>query len=76
MNSYKDLIESNHNIMLGKPVIKGTRITVELVLKKFSEGCSIPEILEIYPHINYKQIQACLEYASDVIGSEEMLEAV
>lgn len=73
---YNNLIESNHKIMLGKPVIKGTRITVEILLKKISEGASTPEILELYPQINYKQIQACFEYAADVIGHEEILELV
>ncbi len=74
MPNYKDLIISDHNIMLGKPVIKGTRITVELILKKISEGASISEILKLYPNLNSAQIQACMEYAADVIGNEEILE--
>ncbi|MFC2130357.1 DUF433 domain-containing protein [Bacteroidota bacterium] len=76
MPNYKDLIISDHNIMLGKPVIKGTRITVELILKKISEGASTSEILKLYPHLNSTQIQACMEYAADVIGNEEILEMV
>ena len=76
MLNYKELIESNHKIMLGKPVIKGTRITVELILRKFSEGVSIPELMEMYPNLNKEQILACIEYAADVIGNEEVMELV
>ena len=76
MQNYKNFIESNYKVMLGKPVIKGTRITVELILKKFSEGASVSDIIEIYPHLNNIQILSCLEYAAEVIGSEEMLETV
>ena len=76
MNNYHKLIESNHKIMLGKPVIKGTRITVESLLKKYSEGASTSDILEMYPQLNYKQVNACLEYAAEVVGKEEILELV
>lgn len=76
MQNYKTLIESNHKIMLGKPVIKGTRITVELILRKLSEGASISDILENYPHLNYEQINACFEYAADLLENEEVLDLV
>lgn len=42
-------IEINPRIMLGKPVIRGTRVTVEIILRKFGEGASEAEILEAYP---------------------------
>jgi uncharacterized protein (DUF433 family) len=74
MNTYKHIIERNFEIMNGKPLIKGTRITVELVLKKLSEGVSIDDFLKNYPHIKLEQIFAALEYASNVIGNEEILE--
>jgi len=74
MLNYKNIIESNHNIMLGKPVVKGTRITVEIILKKISEGSTVSEILEMYPNLTPEQIYACLDYASDVISNEEILE--
>ena len=60
--------------MNGKPVIIGTRITVELVLKKLSEGVSIEEFTNMYPHISTEQVFAALEYASNVIGNEDLLE--
>ncbi len=57
------MIEINPKIMVGKPVIKGTRITVEIVLEKLAAGQTIEDILRSYPHLNRKQILACLEYA-------------
>ena len=71
--NYKDKIKSNPDIMLGKPVIKGTRITVELILKRLSEGASMDEILEGYPNISKDDILACLSYSADVIGEEELI---
>jgi uncharacterized protein (DUF433 family) len=71
--NYKGKIKSNPDIMLGKPVIKGTRITVELILKRLSEGASMDEILEGYPNITKDDILACLSYSADVIGEEELI---
>ncbi|GBD39711.1 MAG: hypothetical protein KatS3mg078_1673 [Deltaproteobacteria bacterium] len=70
---YKERIISNPGIMLGKPIIKGTRITVELILKKLSEGMEIEEILEAYPELTKEDILACLEYSAEVISREEMI---
>jgi len=66
-------IEVNPKIMVGKPVIRGTRITVELVLKMLSQGVSIGEILEEHPHLNQEDIQACLAYAAQALEVEEIL---
>ncbi len=71
--NYKERIIADPNIMLGKPVIKGTRITVELILKKLSDGFSIKEILLQYPHITKQDVLAAIEYASEVIANEEIL---
>ncbi len=49
--------------MVGKPVIKGTRITVELILEKLSDGDTVEQILYSYPHITREQILACVDYA-------------
>jgi len=48
---YKEHIELNPEIMLGKPIIKGTRITVELIMRKLSEGYNIDNLLRSYPHL-------------------------
>lgn len=74
MSTFQKIIVRNVNVMNGKPVIKNTRITVELVLKKLSEGVNITAFIQMYPHITEQQIFATLEYASNVIANEELLE--
>ena len=71
--NYKDRIESDSTIMLGKPVIKGTRITVEMVLRKLSEGVSIEELIKSYPNVSKEDIFACLAYSAEVIATEEII---
>jgi len=61
------MIISDPEIMVGKPVIKGTRITVELILRKFAAGQTIEEILEDYPHLTRAGIKAALEYAAESV---------
>lgn len=73
--NYTEKIVSHPNIMLGKPVIKGTRIPVELILRKISEGLSMAEFLEAYPHLTQDDILAAVSYSADVIAREELLEA-
>ena len=70
---YADRIISDQKIMLGKPVIKGTRITVELILKKLSEGMSFEELMQAYPHLTKEDILATLSYSADVISREEII---
>ncbi|WP_396183288.1 DUF433 domain-containing protein [Flavobacterium sp.] len=74
MNATKEIIVRDLAIMNGKPTIKGTRITVELILKKLSEGAIIEDLLKMYPQITYKQIMAVLDYAANVISNEELLD--
>ena len=70
---YKKYIESNPNVMLGKPIIKGTRITVELIIQKLSEGASHLQLLEAYPSLTANDILAALAYASEVISNETII---
>lgn len=72
--SYKEIIIRNPDILMGKPVIKGTRISVELIVRKFAGGYTIADILKSYPHLAENQVLAALEYAADVIANEEILE--
>ncbi len=60
--------------MLGKPVIKGTRITVELILRKLAQGALVKDILQMYPHLQEEDIFAALNYASDILANEEIIE--
>lgn len=74
MMNYKDRISSNHRVMLGKPVIRGTRITVELVLRKLSEGATTADLLDMYPILQQEDVIAALMYASEVLANEEVIE--
>lgn len=60
-------------IMVGKPVIRGTRIPVELILKMLSEGASATVILAEYPHLSREDIRAALAYAAETLAAEEVL---
>jgi uncharacterized protein (DUF433 family) len=70
---YTKRIVSGPDIMLGKPIIKGTRITVELILRKMAEGMTIEELLEAYPTITKDDILTAVSYSADVISREELI---
>jgi uncharacterized protein (DUF433 family) len=60
-------IEINSNIMVGKPVVKGTRVTVENIISMLSQGISIEEIMVEYKGIKKVEILACLQYAEGIL---------
>jgi uncharacterized protein (DUF433 family) len=66
-----DRIEVDPKVMMGKPVIRGTRVTVELVLRKLSEGATEEELRAAYPRLTRADIQAAIAYAADFIAHEE-----
>ncbi len=68
-----DRIEINPKVMLGKPVIRGTRIPVELILRKLSEGAVESELLDAYPRLTREDIQAAIGFAADTVAHEETL---
>jgi len=63
-----DRIEVNREIMLGKPVIRGTRITVQQVIDELAGGMSIAEILEAHPHLVEDDIAAAQQFAAEYIS--------
>ena len=67
-----NLIEESIEIMGGKPVIKGTRVTVEAILRRLAEGLSIEDILKDYPYLTKKDIQAALLYAVKMLEGERI----
>ncbi len=69
----KKLIQSDPAVMRGKPVITGTRITVELILAKMAAGESINQILRSYPHLTQEGVYAALDYAAQALASEVSL---
>ena len=71
--TFTDRIEINPRVMLGKPVIRGTRIPVELILRKLSEGASEADLLDAYPRLTREDIQAAMRYAADTLAHEEVI---
>ncbi|MCK9496058.1 MAG: DUF433 domain-containing protein [Dehalococcoidia bacterium] len=65
--SWEDRIELNPEILVGKPVIKGTRISVELVVGLLADGWSEDDVLRNYPHVTREDILACLDYARELL---------
>jgi uncharacterized protein (DUF433 family) len=65
----EEKLEINPTVMLGKAVIRGTRIPVELILRKLSEGATEADLLEAYPRLTQADIQAALAYAADIVSS-------
>ncbi|MEW6235611.1 MAG: DUF433 domain-containing protein [Candidatus Omnitrophota bacterium] len=68
-----DRIEQRPDVMLGKPVIKGTRITVELILETLAEGTAETDILAAYPRLQVEDIQAALAFAAASLSTEKTL---
>lgn len=64
------IIISDPSIMMGKPVVAGTRITVELILERLAAGETVEQILEAHPHLNFEGIQAALAFAAEVLRSD------
>jgi len=62
-------------VMMGKPCIKGTRITVELMLRKLGAGRSFADLLEAYPQLTEEDLRAALAFAADYLQHETVLAA-
>ena len=68
-----DRINIDPSIMMGKPVIRGTRITVELLLRKLAEGATEAELMDDYPHITTEDIRAAVAYGAASVAHEEVV---
>lgn len=66
-------IEINPKVMMGKPVIRGTRIPVELLIRKLSEGATEDELLDAYPRLTKEDIKAALAFAADTLAHETII---
>ena len=69
---WRTRIVANPDVLVGKPVIKGTRISVEIVMDLLTAGYTPAQIIEQYDHLTIEDIHACLAYATDVIRSERV----
>ena len=66
-----DRVEMNPKVMLGKPVIRGTRIPVELILRKLGDGATEDDLLAAYPRLTREDIKAAIAYAADTLAHED-----
>jgi uncharacterized protein (DUF433 family) len=71
---HEGYITRNKDVMMGKPCIKGTRITVELILSKMSEGATVEQLMEDYPGLTKESILACIDYVKAIMLHEEVIE--
>ena len=69
---WSERITIDPDVLVGKPVVKGTRISVELVIDRLARGYTKEQIIQQYDHVSVEDIQACLAYASDVLRSEKV----
>ena len=69
---WNDRIVMDPGVLTGKPIVKGTRISVELVIDLLARGWSHEQVIEQYDHVTTEDIQACLAYASAMLKSEKV----
>jgi len=70
MRDYRELIVSNPGVMMGKPVVVGTRLTVELILEKLAAGETIEQVVEAHPRLNDEAVRAALAFAADALRAD------
>ena len=70
---WKEHISSDPKILFGKPVVKGTRVPVDLILEKLGRGESIEQLLKAYPRISKESIYACLMFAAQSVKNEVVI---
>lgn len=70
--SWEDRISIDPKVLVGKPVVKGTRLAVEFIVERLADGWTEEELLDNYPGLTHDDISACLWYATDVLKSERV----
>ncbi len=70
--NWQDRIVIDPEILVGKPVVKGTRLAVAFLIDLLAQGWTEAEILRNYPGLTHEDVQACLAYASDVLQAEKV----
>jgi uncharacterized protein (DUF433 family) len=71
--SWRDRIVADPKILVGKPIVRGTRISVELIVDLLADGWTTEQILDSYPTISAEDIRACLAYAGQLLREERVL---
>ncbi|MFM7131471.1 MAG: DUF433 domain-containing protein [Isosphaeraceae bacterium] len=70
---WQDYVEENREILAGKPVFKGTRLSVEFILRQMATGMKADELLNEYPTLREEHLQAAILYAADLIEMEQTI---
>ena len=70
--SWQERITVDPDVLVGKPIVRGTRISVEFVVDLLGRGWTVEQVLQEYDHLTPQDIQACLAYASEVLKSERV----
>jgi uncharacterized protein (DUF433 family) len=73
--TWRDHIVVDSAVLVGKPIVKGTRISVELLLDRLADGWSYDDILTAYPHLTREQVQAAVRFASELFKEERFVAA-
>ena len=68
---WREHIVVDPDVLVGKPIVKGTRISVELLLDRFADGWSYDDVLEAYPHLTREQVRAAVTFASELFKEEK-----
>jgi len=76
MIDWEDRITADPKVLVGKPVIKGTRLAVEFIIELLANGWTEAQILDNYPGVTHEDIVACLRYANDLVKSERVYKTV
>ena len=71
--NWREHIERKPGVMMGKPVIKGTRITVELILERLGDGWSEDDLLEAFPHLAKEHVRAAQAFAADSLRTDAVV---
>ncbi|MBI5866237.1 MAG: DUF433 domain-containing protein [Planctomycetes bacterium] len=72
--NWQQWIERKQGVLAGKPVAKGTRISVELILERLGEGWSEAQLMESFPHLRPEHIRAAQSYAAAALAGDEIIE--
>jgi uncharacterized protein (DUF433 family) len=70
--NYQDRIVVDPDILAGKPIVRGTRIPVDLVLKRLAEDLDVNALFTAYPRLTKEDVQACLAYANTLVAGEDV----
>lgn len=73
--NWRERIVADPEILVGKPAIKGTRISIELILERLADGWTVDQVLEAYPRLTREDVQAALAFAAEFMSEERYIAA-